>query len=143
MRIFLDANVLLSASNRGSNIARLVDQAVRDHVVLTCELAREEARRNILLKRPQWSEAFDELQDKIECVPTALFELPVELNVAFPPNEKDRLILCSAIQSVCELLVTADKRDFGHLFEHEVQGVTVVSLIGLANRLLAPGSGDS
>lgn len=137
MRIFLDANVLFSASNRGSNIARLVDQAVRDHVVLTCELAREEARKNILLKRPQWSDAFDELQHIIECIPTALFELPVDL------NEKDRPILCSAIQSACELLATGDKRDFGHLFEKTIGGVVVVSLVGLATRLRAHDLGNS
>jgi hypothetical protein len=135
MRIFLDANVLFSASNRGSNIARLVELAVRDHVVLTCDLAHEEARRNIVLKRSQWSKGFDELQAAIQCVPTALFELPVEL------IEKDRPIICSAIHSGCDLLATGDKRHFEHLFEQTVQGVTVVSLVGLANRLISRNPG--
>lgn len=137
MRIFLDANVLFSASHRDGNIARLLEFAVRDHVLLTCEFALDEARRNIVLKRPQWSDAFNELLTAIQCVPTALFELPVEL-VA-----KDRPILCSAIQSGCELLVTGDKRDFGHLFEHMVEGVKIVSLVGLAHRIVATDLGDS
>ncbi len=134
MRIFLDANVLFSASNFGSNVARLVDIACQAHSVLTCDLALEEARRNILIKRPQWQDEFGILEAKIFCVPTVLFELPIEL------AEKDRPILCSAISSNCDLLATGDKRDFGHLFEQTIQATVVVSLTGLANRLITSSS---
>lgn len=43
MRVFLDANALFSASNAGSNIARLVDWLLAEATAVTSDLAREEA----------------------------------------------------------------------------------------------------
>lgn len=45
MRVFLAANVLFSASNAGSNIARLVDWLLDKGTAVTSDLAHEDARR--------------------------------------------------------------------------------------------------
>lgn len=43
MRVFLDANVLFSASNRPSNIASLIDSLLEQGEAVTSELAALEA----------------------------------------------------------------------------------------------------
>lgn len=125
-RVFLDANVLFSASNAGSNIARLIDWLIETGQAVTSDFAAEEARRNILLKRPAWCDALDALMGRVEVVPSIRFDLPVDL------PEKDRPILCTAIRSGCSYLATGDQRDFGHLYDRIVEGVTVISLLRLA-----------
>ena len=130
MRVFLDANVVFSAANAKSNIAKLVDLVVSDHTAVTSYFALEEARRNVQRKRPAWSAGFAALAPRLERVPSVLFDLPVEL------EEKDRPILCTAIRSRCELLATGDSKHFGHLYDHTLEGVTIVSVLGLARRVV-------
>jgi predicted nucleic acid-binding protein len=132
MRVFLDANVLFSASNTGSNIARLIALLCQRGAAVSSDLAVEEARRDISLKRAAWLPAFDELLGSVEVTPSARFELPVDL----PP--RDAPLLCAAIRRRCRLFVTGDKRDFGHLMGHQVLGVEIVSLLRLA-QILAKG----
>ncbi len=129
MRIFLDANVLFAASNPGSNIERLLRRIVKRTTPVISDLALEEARRNILAKRPQWTETFEQWVPKLEQVDSVSFGLPVKL------DEKDAPILCAAIRSRCDYFVTGDKRDFGHLFGKTVEGVQIVSLLGIAEVL--------
>lgn len=132
-RVFLDANVLFSASNVESNIARLINRLTETRQAVTSDFAVEEARRNIALKRPAWSLHLSRLIDQIQVVSSIQFDLPVEL------ADKDRPILCTAIRSHCEYLATGDRQDFGHLYNHTVAGVTVVSLASLTEILLAEG----
>jgi hypothetical protein len=96
---------------------------------VTSDLARAEAHRNLLLKRPHWLPAFDALLQRIEQVPSSLFELPVAL------DEKDRPLLCAAIRAGCTHFATGDRRDFGHLSDQAVEGVHVVHLLRLAELL--------
>jgi predicted nucleic acid-binding protein len=130
MRVFLDANVLFSASNAGSNVAKLVELVLRDHTAVTSDFALEEARRNVAAKRPAWADEFATLAARVEVVSSVVFALPVEL------EEKDRPILCAAIRARCEILATGDRQHFGHLYEQTVEGVTVVTLLQLAERLV-------
>ncbi|MEQ8848718.1 hypothetical protein [Botrimarina sp.] len=130
MRVFLDANVLFSAANWGSRVARLVAWLLEGHTAVTSDFAIEEAVRNVRLKRSGWSEALEELVAKVETAPSLLFPLPVELEV------KDQPILCAAIRAKCDLLATGDRKHFGHLYNQTVDGVTVVSLLGLAKRIV-------
>ena len=131
LRVFLDANVLFSASNADSNIARLIAQLIETGQAVTSDFAAEEAKRNILLKRPDWSGALDALLGEVNVVSSIKFDLPVEL------TEKDRPILCAAIRSGCQYLSTGDRRDFGHLYDHTVQGVTLSTLARLAEIVVA------
>ena len=133
MRVFLDANVLFSASNhpaeKPSNIARLINLLLQRGEAVTSDFALEEARRNITLKRPGWIDQFNALHEEIRIIPSVCFDLPVTL------GEKDRPILCAAIRAGCEYLVTGDRRDFGHLYNHDVEGVTIIDLTTLAELL--------
>lgn len=131
MRVLLDANVLFSASNAGSNIARLIDWVVRDATAVTSDLACEEARRNLELKRQAWLPEFDRLVTRIELVPSAQFDLPVDLDPG------DQPLLCAAIRSGCTHLATGDRRDFGHRFGRVVEGVEVIPLVRLAELMAA------
>ena len=131
MRVFLDANVLLSASNEDSAIHELLAWLRQSHVVVTSDLAIEEARRNLALKRPAWQPAFDVLVRGVEVVPSIVFALPVEL------QDKDVPLLCAAIRGRCERFVTGDRRDFGHVMGKTIQGVKIVSPLDLAKELAA------
>ncbi len=129
MRVFLDANVLFSASNAGSHIARLIAWLVENDTAVSSDLAVEEARRNLALKRPDWLPAFTDVLAGVEVVPSALFTLPVTVTA------KDAPLLCAAIRSRCQLFVTGDKRDFGHVMGQTIQGVEVVTPLRLAQVL--------
>lgn len=129
MRVFLDANVLFSASNAGSNFAGLVTWAIATGTAVSSDIAVEEARRNLALKRPEWVPVFEGLLPHIEIVPSMIFSIPVAL------ADKDRPIFCAAIRSGCELFVTGDRRDFGSLMRRTVEGVRVVSPLQLAKLL--------
>ena len=80
-----------------------------------------EANRNLAVKRPEWLTAFEELLPQIEVVPTVVFALEVDLAA------KDVPLLCAAIRAEADYFVTGDRRDFGHLFDSAVSGVTVVT----------------
>jgi hypothetical protein len=136
MRAFLDANLLFSASNAGSNIARLIAVLCVRGTAVSSDLAVEEARRNITLKRAAWLPAFDRLLHSVEVVPSALFELPARVPV------KEAPLLCAAIRSRSQLFVTGDRRDFGHLKGQQVLGVEIVSPLRLA-RILAEKRGPA
>ena len=131
-RVFLDANVLFSASNAGSNIARLIDLLIEQGEAVTSDFAFEEARRNVGLKRPDWRADLRALIQQIELVPSIQFDLSVSL------CDKDTPILCSAIRSGCQYLATGDKRDFGHLYSQTVEGVTIITLTRLAEIVTRP-----
>ena len=134
MRVFLDANVVFSAANETSNIAKLVDLVIREHTAVTSDFALEEASRNVQRKRPAWSTGLTKVAPRLEQVPSVLFDLQVEL------TEKDRPILCAAIRARCDLLVTGDSKHFGHLYDHTFEGVTIVSVLGLARRVMKAAS---
>ncbi len=129
MRVFLDANVLFSASQPGSAFARLIAQTAEQATLLTSDVARAEARRNLSLKRAAWVSAFDELLSAVEIVPSSIFQLPVEL------DDKDVPLLCAAIRSGSDYFVTGDRRDFGHLFDTRVGVVTIITPLRLAELL--------
>jgi predicted nucleic acid-binding protein len=132
MRVFLDANVLFSASNGGSHFAGLIAWLIMEGTAVTSDLAVEEARRNLALKRPAWLANFELLLPQLEVVPSMIFALPVAL------ADKDVPLLCAAIRSGCELFVTGDQRDFGSVMDRTVEGVRVVTPLRLA-KLLAAG----
>ncbi len=129
LKIFLDANVIFSASNRLSNIHHFLCELSKHHQLVASDYALEEAQRNVYAKRPQWVSSFEELKPTIGLVPNALLLENVAL------VEKDRPILGAAIAGECDYLLTGDKRDFGHLYGQEISGVTVIDYLGLLKSL--------
>lgn len=86
MRVFLDANVLFSASKAGRNIARLVGRLLAEATGVTRDLSREAARRNLAMKRADWLPAFEPLMANVEGMPSAPFGRPLSL------DENDRAV---------------------------------------------------
>ncbi len=125
MKIFLDANVLFSASNGKSNIHRFLNFLQKHYTLFTSPYAFSEAERNILLKRPEWEGNFKKLIKKIAIVSDAALRMDVKL------IDKDRPILGAAIAAKCDYLLTGDKKDFGHLYGGRFRGVTVVNYMML------------
>jgi predicted nucleic acid-binding protein len=114
----------------GSNIEKLLDLIVKLATPVTSDLAIEEARRNILMKRPKWAESFALIIPKLSQVESISFPLGIDL------NEKDIPLLCAAIRSKCDYFLTGDERDFGHLSGKNVKGVRIVTLLQIAEILL-------
>ena len=130
-KVFLDANVLFSAAQLDSVSHQLFLALARRALPVTSDLAREEAVRNVLRKRPKWEETLSTVLSACEIASTSVFELPVELAA------KDVPILCAAIKAGCDYFATGDKRDFKHLFGKKVMGIEVISLLRLAQLLAA------
>jgi predicted nucleic acid-binding protein len=136
VRVFLDANVLFSASQPGSALARLIAAACRHAQVLTSDVACAEARRNLSLKRPVWLETFEGLLEELEVVSSTVFPLQVR------QDEKDAPLLCAAIRARGDYFVTGDRRDFGHLFGMSVHGAQVITPLRLAEILTGRGEAE-
>jgi predicted nucleic acid-binding protein len=133
MRVFLDANILFSASLPKSQLARFLE-GLGDHAtLLSSAYACEEAKRNLASKFPKGLSSFHRLSEGLELVPVGLFDLGVRLAA------KDQPILCGAVAGEAEYLLTGDKKDFGHLFGKSVGGVTVVTVELLLNELIDQG----
>jgi hypothetical protein len=75
---------------------------------------------------PARSESFEELIENIEVLASSVFALPVDLHA------KDLPLLCAAIRARCTWFVTGDQKDFGHLFDETIQGITVITPLRLA-----------
>lgn len=126
MKIFLDANVLFSASNPTSNIHRFILLLSQTHQMVTSDYAHEEARRNVQAKRPIWYGTFLDIEKMVTRLPSVPLYHEVEL------VEKDRPILGAAIAHQCDYLLTGDKKDFGHLYGRKIETVTVIDYLRLA-----------
>ena len=133
MRVFLDANILFSASFPKSHLADFLDQLHHHAALLTNTYAVAEAGRNIAAKQPARLPAHDTFVASLTLVPTRVFDPGVTL------ADKDWPILCGAISGSADYLLTGDKRDFGHLFRQTVHGVKVVNVQLLLADLIAQG----
>lgn len=108
---------------------RLVDLLGATAELASSDYAREEAFRNILAKRRGWLEGFESICRRVTFSGGVDRAVPVEI------AEKDRPILATAILLRTDYLLTGDKRDFGHLFGQEVEGVRVVSPLMMVENL--------
>jgi uncharacterized protein len=121
MRVFLDANILFSASLPRSRMRALLD-LLFDHVeCLTNDYAVEEARRNLAAKFPEDVKLLERLARKCEIIT----QLPTVLEVELPL--KDMPILGGAVAGRATHLLTGDERDFGKFWGKTIQGVKIVS----------------
>jgi predicted nucleic acid-binding protein len=110
IRLFLDANVLFTATHNPSGKAALIiDHGVKGNwEIVSCSYAIEEARRNISIKFPDYLKRFEALMETVIKVPSRSGRnCPVIL------PEKDRPILEAAIQCKASHLLTGDIKDFG------------------------------
>ena len=137
MRLFLDANILFSAAwKEGADALLLFELAEAGHCELsTSVLALVEARRNLARKRPERQSALERL---MKLTPTGREPGQAHLATARTHGlpDKDIPILAAAIAQRVDLLVTGDRRDFGHLYGSSPGEVEVIGLPGAIERVL-------
>lgn len=136
MKIFLDANILFSASDARSATHRLLSLLQEKHEIVTSPHAWEEARRNLEAKRAHLLPGLDQLKSFVSITrafaPTDT--MPAEI------AEKDQPILAGAIGAKCTHLWTSDSRHFGHLYGTKIHGVLICSSIQMAEERLKASS---
>ena len=117
-RLFLDANVLFSASYSPNAHYRSLWGAT-DVELVTTAYAIAETQRNLcdalMLTR------LSELRKTVKTVPAGAVR---PLSIDLP--EKDRPILLAAIGNKCTHLLTQDLRHFGKYFGSKVEGVLIL-----------------
>lgn len=121
MRVFLDANILFSGSSQTSATRTLLDVLIVRAKVVSSLYAWEEARRNLVAKRPAQVTGLSDLHAHVEMTTEWVPVSDVEC------VEKDRPILGAAVASGCTHLWTSDRRHFGHLYGKRVRETLVVS----------------
>ena len=128
MKLFLDANVLFTAAYSPEGRARaLFDLAAAGHGSLyTSAFALEEARRNLALKAPAKLSGLGRILLLLTIIPEPSPE-KVAWAQGLPLPAKDAPIMAAAVACAAEILVTGDRRDFGHLFGQSIEGVRVMS----------------
>ena len=129
MKVFLDANVLFSASDPGGATRKLLDRVAQHGRVLTNPHAREEARRNLERKRPHLLSGLEDLRCRLTV--THAFRLPTDVDVV----DKDKPVIAGAIGAGCTHFWTSDRQHFGPLYGMKIHGVEVTSSIQLAATL--------
>lgn len=118
-RVFLDANVLLSAAWRsGAALQRL--WRLDDVELLSSSYAAEEARRN--LETPAQRGRLTRLLRLVHLVEPEHFTPP--RGVRLP--EKDVPILLAAIDGGATHLLTGDWEHFGPYFRQEIGGILIL-----------------
>ena len=129
MRIFLDANVISAAAHwphgRSRTLFRL-SEAGRCKLI-SSQHAIGEARRNLRLKSPKGVEVLGSLLEILERVGEAGPKL-VRWAATLELGENDAPILAAAFAADADILVTCDRRHFGHLFGSEAGGVRMMSV---------------
>jgi len=129
-RIFLDANIIFSASRIGSPMHQFLEFLLSKKInICSHEFPMEEARRNLSQKRSEWLVGFEQLKFQIELVDHLAVLSKVEL------AEKDRPILAAAIGCSATHLLTGDLKYFSHLFGKKVSGVKCVTAEMLVKEL--------
>ena len=124
MRIFVDANVLFTAAYSPQGKAATLLESI-PKLVVTSDYAAEEARRNILAKKPETSSALEKILAQIEVITSAQGGVcPIELPA------KDQPIFLSAAKAKATHLITGDKKDFGpHMNQPKKSGGIVIQTV--------------
>jgi uncharacterized protein len=136
MRIFLDANVLFSATKSDGIVRQVLDLLIETGYECWADgFVAEEARRNLAAKFPAGLPALGKLLSRLHIGP--IHAPDPALEDALPLPEKDRPVLAAAIRHRCEALVTGDRTHFGRFYGKAIHGVTIYSPRSIAEALLA------
>jgi predicted nucleic acid-binding protein len=135
MRIFLDANILFSASKSTGSMSRFLDECLKKkHVLVADNYVWSEAEKNLSAKFPEGLDQLTTLKKRCTIVNIPKNSASYnDVNPLLP--EKDLPVLISAIEVGCDVLVTGDKKHFGPLYGHVIHGVRILSPAMLFNML--------
>jgi predicted nucleic acid-binding protein len=136
LRLFLDANILFSASCSDGAIRRLVsDLRSCGHVLVVDGYVWEEALRNVTLQQPAALEFLHHLSVELE-LHTGSASTGVISSSEWGLPAKDVAVLAAAINLHCHILITGDVRHFGQLYGTKVVGVSILRPRQAAEALL-------
>jgi hypothetical protein len=135
VKVFLDANVLFSASLPGSRMGGFLRCVGRRAELVSSAAAADEALRNLERKLTDAAVVSGGFQTLLRSL--SLCSLVVDLP-GVELVEKDRHILGAAVGAGCSHLLTGDQRHFKHLFGRAVGGVRIVHAALLAAELNFP-----
>ncbi len=137
VRVFLDANVLFSAAYMESGSPRALFDVGRAGAcaLMSSAFALEEARRNLLAKRPHRVAAFERLVHGL-LVSAEPSSRAVDWASSLGLPDKDAPILAAALDAHAQLLVTGDASHFGHLYGKRHRGIVVVPPAGALEILM-------
>lgn len=119
-RLFLDANVLVSAALKPES--RLAGMWGQDDLrLLGSPYIVAEARRNV--REPAAAKRLEALISAMTVLPAE----PADFEIADDPRlpSKDRPVLLAAIVSKADFLLTGDMTHFGECFGRTIGGVTI------------------
>jgi predicted nucleic acid-binding protein len=119
LRVFLDTNVIISATRLESSRFLHLWQMVNVTLVISPYVVME------MLEHVQGAALlrFERLVQQMERVEDApAMELPLGVAVV----EKDMPVLASAVLSRVDVLLTGDKKHFGHLYGQTVENVAIM-----------------
>ena len=134
MRIFLDANVLFSATKSAGAVRAFLAQLKSNrHILIADGYVTGEARRNLETKFPSSMKDFEEFMEQVETSTGICGSLAAEIAPELPV--KDRPVLAAAIHHKCQVLITGDKTHFGPLYGQTIEGVEIHSPASLAIKL--------
>ena len=142
MRLFLDANVLVSAAlnpeGAASNLFAFAGAGACE--LVTSAFVVAEVTRNLRFKAPEAVDRWERSSASVGIVVEADARLVDRIGVPLPA--KDRPILAAALGCRGTVLVTGDRRHFGPLFGRPFAGTVVLSPRE-ALAFLVEASGDS
>jgi uncharacterized protein len=122
-----DANIIFTAAYSPEGSSRFLFSIAETGAVTLCtsHYALDEAKRNLALK------AKDKLPNLEKLLPhLAIVHEPQPGRVAWaallPLPPKDAPIMAAALSCKADMLVTGDRRDFGHLLGTTCEGVLVL-----------------
>ena len=115
MRVFLDANVLFSASKSNGAVREMLARLLRaGHELVADEYVVAEARRNLTTSGVEAVATLDAILTSIEVATFRDSRLPPDVAALLP--SKDAPVLAAALRLRCDALVTGDRRHFGALY---------------------------
>jgi len=118
-RLFLDANVLVSAAwKHESRVLRLWQ--IPGVELVTSNLVVVECQRNL-----SFPGQHRRLADLLRSVRVLKFQSPLSLQNAPPLAAKDQHVFAAAVLSRADFLVTGDRAHFGRWFGSSILGVRV------------------
>lgn len=144
MKVFLDANVIFSASLSAQGVAQallVAAQAAQAQCVCS-DYAWGEALRNLAAKAPQALPRLALIEAVVVRVPEPA-AVHVEAAARAGIVAKDAPVFAAALQCRADLFVTGDARHFAHLFGQRIEGVLVLSLRAALDHLAPPRSRSS
>jgi predicted nucleic acid-binding protein len=138
LKLFLDANVLFSASLSAAGTAQaLLVAAARAEAQCICsDRAFAEAHRNLTAKAPQALAQLELVSVLVGRVPQP-HAAHIDAALAADVVEKDAPVLGAALACAADWFVTGDQRHFGHLYGRRVDSVLVLPLRAAVDRLAA------